>query len=140
MKYVFVYDMPDGKVYKTEPAPGISLARAKKDISYGYTNLRLIDVCKLPDRIWRQAWKLEGKNLLLDYTVIRDIIRRERNKLLCQLDTKVLAAQRGKNSELEKMLELEAQRLRDIPQDPRFKTDDKDVLKEILLQCTIKEG
>jgi len=141
MKYVFVYNMPDGKVYKTEPAPGINLVRAKEDIPFGYINLRLIDIAKLPDRVWREAWVLDSDNrLVVDYSVVRGIIRRERNKALSLLDMKVLSAQRGKNLELEKKLETEAQRLRDIPQHQDFENTDLQALKQLLMACRIREG
>lgn len=56
-----VFTNPDGSIGVVIPAPGITVARAKKDIPEDASNVTVVDASALPsDRLFRAAWTLEG--------------------------------------------------------------------------------
>lgn len=103
-----------------------------KDVPAG-KQYRVCTRDKLPsDRVFRNAWTDDNPTETVDVDVVkaRGIIREKRNRKLEELDKKAFAESRKPNGNKE-AVDAEAQRLRDIPQDARFQSDDISVLKEL---------
>lgn len=90
-------------------------------------------------REFRNAWCINDTSLEMNYIAARDIIREERNKSLQKLDILSVSADRSNNAEKIEQINIEAQRLRDIPQKTDFELDDSSKLLELLKQARIQE-
>ena len=79
------------------------------------------------DRILRNAWAFDGDAIALDKIKAQNLIREKRNNALRALDPKAVAADRGKDQLGLDLINDDAARLRDIPQDIRFNGTDDDL-------------
>lgn len=106
----------------------------------GYVSHREVLDNELPtDRIFRNAWTDDFNTSTIDVNPdrARDLIRIKRNQALQALDHKAIAESRKPNGNTQN-IEVEADRLRDIPQRPEFATNDIEILKLLFLDAELK--
>ncbi len=102
----------------------------------GYVSHREIEDSEIPmDRSFRNAW-IDNDGITHDFDKCREIIRNKRNDSLTKLDKQAYAESRKPNGNITS-INNEAQRLRDIPQNSLFNTDDINNLKTLLDQTKI---
>ena len=89
----------------------------------------------LPERGFRKAWDIEKGAVVMNYVLIRDIIREERNKSLKKLDLASVSAERSKDTKKLNKINAEAERLRNLPQQDDFMCENIHILKDMLLQA-----
>lgn len=104
---------------------------------------RIITHDKLPKtREFRAAWTDEFPGDKIDECPVKalDCIRSARNKELIKLD-KIFFKEMRKPNNTNKLeqIDLEAQRLRDIPQSTGFKSEDLETLRKVFHAAKIKE-
>jgi len=79
---------------------------------------------KEQDRVFRGAWRDTGSSIVPDLVVARvlkaDMIRKERNAALAELDNEWMRAVGQKDKAEEDRIEAERQKWRDAPADPRI--------------------
>ncbi len=80
-----------------------------------------------PNRILRNAWAFDGVAIALDKVKAQDLIRGKRDRALADLDLKAVAAERGNDPAELGLINADAARLRNIPQDVRFNGTDDDL-------------
>lgn len=100
----------------------------------GYVSHReIVDYALPSDRTFRNAWTDDFPTPTIDVDLdkARGLIREKRNKALTKLDQAAYAESRKPNGNLQP-IDIEAQRLRDIPQHPDFMSDDVDKLKALI--------
>lgn len=82
------------------------------------------------DRTFRGAWQLSSGAISHNLTKVRDKIRADRNLKLEEMDKLAFAESRKPNGDTVN-IDMEAQRLRDIPQDVRFASNNLLDLKSL---------
>lgn len=100
--------------------------------SEGYLSHRQLNDNEIPnDRVFRNAW-VDNNGINYDINKCRQLIRERRNFVLEELDKKAFSESRKPNGNVSP-INNEAQRLRDIPQQANFNSDDVLTLKQIFL-------
>ena len=98
----------------------------------------LPDSVDLSDRSFRDAWDLDDVNhVKVDPDKARAVIRKHRDCSLLDLDKQAMSESRKPGNNMVD-IDAKAQMLRDIPQDPRFTSDDVAVLKRLLAKAKLK--
>lgn len=104
-----------------------------------YVSHRVISAEHLPaSRVFRDAWTDDGTGDRIDINMsrARDHIRTVRNNSLSRLDKEVFTEQRKPNGKVSQ-LEAKARKLRDIPEDPRFDSENIEDLEALLKEADL---
>ena len=126
---VIIYKMPDGKCAIGIPVEHTGTLRqlANRDKPEGCISFRIAekaDVITDPKRRFRAAWTddLVTSTIDVDLPRARECIRTARNGRLMELDKEAALEARKPDGNLA-AIDADAQRLRDLPTDPRFSSD-----------------
>lgn len=132
----WAYTLPDEEGVKIVLTPNRKLSdREVQSIIPANAVSSIEIVAELPTRDFRKTWELKDDIIQVNKEAARDIIREERNKTLLRLDLIAVSAERSRVPKDISEVALEAQRLRDIPQDPNFMSEDVEKLQELLKQA-----
>lgn len=111
-----------------------------QDLDFNVLTVTEIQENQIPaSRAFRNAWEFDAVNSKIaeNPDKCRTIIRQKRDTLLLVLDDKALAESRKPNGDLT-AINAEAQRLRDIPQQANFASDDVEVLRTVLADTDLR--
>jgi hypothetical protein len=148
MSEVICYENQGGTISVVIPAPEFLATRkypdsadnfetytlqdiAEKDVPAGFDYV-IVDKANLPqDRIFRNAWVLNGEEVGIDLPKAKDIrmeqLRVMREPIMESLDVEFMKALESGNTELQQSITAQKQALRDFTSDPL--PDDIEALK-----------
>lgn len=112
----------------------------ERSIPKNATKVREVKDSVFPaNRKFRNAWtdRFEGEQVDIDLEKVPQIIRDKRNESLKELDKIAFEESRKPTNKLE-AINIEAQRLRDIPQNPDFLSSDLVKLEALFDSCDIQ--
>lgn len=120
-----IYTNSDGSVSVLVPilSSGLTIEEIlAKDIPAGVSYALVTDDDIPSDRTFRDAWKMDGKRIVIDMISARKIkqteIRNRREPLMAALDIQYMRAIENKDEDAQKRIINRKQALRDAPQHP----------------------
>jgi hypothetical protein len=129
---IYAITMRDGTVRIMRLLRGTAESEsARWEDASDITKIEEITEADIPSsREFRDAWKVNKGKIDVDLNKARELIRKRRDFKLQEIDKEAFAETRKPKGDMA-AIDAKAQRLRDIPQDPRFISNNVTDLKEL---------